>query len=111
MKQFAAVLVAVSLVVMVACRGPASARPDATACTVDADCTFGFGVDSDDCCLDTNGRGAGAQSITFARWARARAESAACAHVKCAPMASPIPAPAGCASEPRCRQGRCDSAC
>ena len=122
MKPFIRVLFAASVAgVLSRCHGdphatnakpaPSGPRPDASACSVDTDCTFGFGLDSDDCCYNTNGPGAGPQSVAFATWARARTESSACAHVKCAPMASPFPPPPGCASEPRCQHGRCGSAC
>ena len=91
---------------------PPGPRPDSRACAVDADCTFGFGLDADDCCLNTNGLAAGAQSAKFAAWAQARAASTACAAVKCPPLSSPQPPPPdACWNTPRCKQGRCDHAC
>lgn len=108
-----------SLVWALACaraHGPghvdAAAAPDPRACSVDADCTFGFGIDDSGCCLAENVPAAGAHNVAYERWAQARIASAQCKRASCPPMASPIqPPPGSCMATPACRGGRCADAC
>ncbi len=91
---------------------PAGPRPDVTSCTHDADCTFGFGIDDSGCCLDENGKTAGAHTVVFDQWVAKRSASAECAKATCPPLASPIPPPTGaCFNTARCRSGKCGDAC
>jgi hypothetical protein len=102
-----------AIVAIVAChRPPRQAAPDPSACAVDADCTFGVGIDESGCCFATNSATSGAHSVAFERWVTERVASAACKGSKCEPLPPPSPPPPGvCWNTPRCRQGRCGDAC
>ena len=114
MRMPVAILIVLAIV---ACRSQPSHQahqqtaPDPNVCVVDADCTFGVGIDESGCCLATNSSTAGAHNVTFARWVTERASSPACRDAKCAPMPPMPPPPGACWNEPKCKSGRCGDAC